>query len=84
MHYNFITFVLKLVLLFTIKLNNILVEHKLIYKECKCYLPYAKYHFLITAGYADYKITEHGQHLYWTEKGRKWIIELINEIEEWM
>ena len=67
-----------------IKLNNILVEHKVIYKEGKCYLPYAKYHFLITEGYADYKITEHGQHLYWTEKGRKWIIELINEIEEWM
>ena len=64
------------------KLNKILVEHKVIYKEGKCYLPYAKYHFLITEGYADYKITEHGQHLYWTEKGRKWIIELINEIEE--
>ena len=65
-----------------IKLNTILVEHKVIYKEGKCYLPYAKYHFLITEGYADYKITEHGQHLYWTEKGRKWIIELINEIED--
>ena len=67
-----------------IRLNKILVEHKVIYKEGKCYLPYAKYHFLITEGYADYKITEHGQQLCWTEKGRKWIIELINEIEEWM
>ena len=65
-----------------IRLNKILVEHKVIYKEGKCYLPYAKYHFLITEGYADYKITEHGQQLCWTEKGRKWIIELINEIEE--
>ena len=67
-----------------IKLNTILVDNKVIYKhkQSKCYVPYAKYHFLITEGYADYKITEHGQHLYWTEKGRQWIIELINEIEE--
>ena len=65
-----------------IRLNKILVDNKVIYKEGKCYLPYAKYHFLITEGYADYKITEHGQQLCWTEKGRKWIIELINEIEE--
>ena len=65
-----------------IRLNKILVEHKVIYKQDKCYVPYVKYHFLITEGYADYKITEHGQQLCWTEKGRKWIIELINEIEE--
>ena len=65
-----------------IRLNKILVDNKVIYKQDKCYVPYVKYHFLITEGYADYKITEHGQQLCWTEKGRKWIIELINEIEE--
>lgn len=69
-----------------IRLNNILVDNKVIYKhkQSKSYVPYAKYHFLITEGYADYKITEHGQHLYWTEKGRKWIIDFLNEIEEWI
>ena len=62
------------------KLNKILVEHKVIYKQGKCYVPYAKYQFLIPE-YADYKVTEHGQHLYWTEKGREWIINFLNEIE---
>lgn len=62
------------------KLNKILMDNKVIYKQGKCYVPYAKYQFLIPE-YADYKVTEHGQHLYWTEKGREWIINFLNEIE---
>ena len=62
------------------KLNKILMDNKVIYKQGKCYVPYAKYQFLIPE-YADYKVTEHGQHLYWTEKGREWIINFLNEIQ---
>ena len=30
----------------------------------------------------DYQISEHGQILKWTERGRKWIIKLLNEQNE--
>lgn len=61
------------------KLNKLLVDNKVLYKQGKCYVPYAKYQFLIPK-YADYKVTEHGQHLYWKEKGREWIINFLNDI----
>jgi anti-repressor protein len=37
----------------------------------------SNFSFLIEDGYCDYKITEYGQQLKWTEKGRKWIIEQV-------
>lgn len=45
-------------------------------KEFGNWILYAKYQYLITEGYADYKIDTYGQSLRWTEKGRKWIYEL--------
>ena len=61
------------------QLNNILVDKKILYKYGKTYYPYAKYNFLVKEKYCDYVISEHSQFLKWTEKGRQWIIKIINE-----
>lgn len=63
-----------------IKLNRILKDKRIIYKgkKGKTYVPYAEYEYLIPE-YCDYHISEFGQTLKWTEKGRKWIIELLQE-----
>lgn len=60
------------------KLNEILNFRGVIYKQGKVWKVYAEYDFLITEKYCDYHITEYSQTLKWTEKGREWIINLLN------
>ena len=60
------------------KLNKKLSDLKIIYKgKDKNWYLYANYENRIPE-YADYIINEYGQTLKFTEKGREWIIELIN------
>ena len=61
------------------QLNKILMDKKIIRKHVKTYYTYAKYDFLIKENYCDYEISEYGQFLKWTEKGRQWIIDLMNK-----
>lgn len=63
-------------------LNNFLNEKRIIFKQGGVWMPYAEYSWLITEGYADYKISNYGQQLRWTEKGRKFIIDLVNEAKK--
>lgn len=60
------------------KLNKFLNEKGVQYKQGKTWCLYSKYQHFINEGYCDYKITEHGQQLKWTELGRKYIIDLWN------
>lgn len=60
------------------KLNEILKFRGVIYKQGKVWKVYSEYDFLITEKYCDYHITEYSQTLKWTEKGREWIINLLN------
>ena len=60
------------------KLNEILKFRGVIYKQGKVWKVYSEYEFLITEKYCDYHITEYSQTLKWTEKGREWIINLLN------
>lgn len=57
-------------------LNKKLNELEIIYKAKKTWMLYSKYQDRIPE-YCDYTINEHGQTLKWTEKGREWIIELL-------
>jgi prophage antirepressor-like protein len=60
-------------------LNKKLKEIKFIYKDRNgIWCLYKDYQHLIPE-YADYKITEHGQTLKYTEKGRQYIIDLLNK-----
>lgn len=64
------------------KLNAILYINSIIYKQGKSWKPFSKYEWLILDGYADYQsyTNENADpQLKWTEKGRKWIIEHIND-----
>lgn len=62
-----------------IKLNKILIAKEIIYKgKDKVYYFTANYQDRIPE-YADYHITEYGQSLKFTEKGREWIIGLLKE-----
>lgn len=65
------------------KLNQIMFLNRIIYKnQSGTWCPYAKYEWLITDGYADYKSYEKEQAtptLKWTENGRKWIIDNYGE-----
>ena len=63
------------------ELHNKLHDMKIIFKTGNHWTFYAKYQTRIPL-YADYQIGEHGQILKWTEKGRKWIIKLLNEQKE--
>lgn len=59
------------------KLNNILHNNRVIFKQNNSWLVYAEYSWLIDEGYADYKSYNNDKYppqLKWTEKGRKWII----------
>ena len=63
-------------------LNKILNEKGIIYPKkvdgkTKGWYLYSEYDKLVPE-YADYKINEHGQQLKWTEKGRQFILELLN------
>ena len=62
-----------------VKLNKILNEKGVQYKQGKTWILYSKHQHLINEGYCDYKITEHGQLLKWTELGRKYIIDLLKD-----
>lgn len=58
------------------KLNKMLNTLGIIYKKGKTWLLYSKYENRVPA-YCDYVISEHGQTLKFTEKGRQWIIDEI-------
>lgn len=60
------------------KLNKVLNDKGIIYKQGKVWKVYSEYEFLIKEKYCDYHITEYSQTLKWTEKGRKFIIETIS------
>ncbi|MDI0267284.1 phage antirepressor KilAC domain-containing protein [Clostridioides difficile] len=67
-------------------LNKFLHLNKIIYPEringkIKCWKPYKNYLWLIPE-YADFKITEHDTQLKWTEMGRKWMIEFVENIKK--
>ena len=63
-----------------IKLNKFLNENGIQYKDKvnNTWLLYAKHSNFINDGLCDYKITDYGQQLKWTELGRKYIIDLWN------
>lgn len=64
------------------KLNTLMFMNRIIYKQGKSWKPYLGYEWLITEGYADYQSyvnEKSAPALKWTEKGRKWIIEHIDE-----
>ena len=60
------------------KLNEKLNELKVIYKQSNTWKLYSKNQDKVPE-YCDYHINEFGQILKWTEKGRKWIIELLSK-----
>ena len=60
------------------KLNKILNEKGIIYKLSDTWYLYSKYQHMVPE-YADYVINEYGQQLKWTEKGRKFIIDILNK-----
>jgi len=65
-------------------LNDFLMEQKVIYRRTPkdSFKPYANYQWLIVEGYADYKIysvENSKQSLQWTEKGRQFIIRLVEQ-----
>ncbi|MCC0662438.1 phage antirepressor KilAC domain-containing protein [Clostridioides sp. ZZV15-6597] len=67
-------------------LNKLLHLNRIIYPEringrIKCWKPYKDYLWLIPE-YADFKITEHDTQLKWTEIGRKWLIEFVENIKK--
>lgn len=59
------------------KLNKLLNDKGIIYKQGNSWKVYTKYEFLIKEKYCDYKVNEFGQILKWTEKGRRFIIETV-------
>lgn len=61
-----------------IKLNKILHEKGIIYKQSNTWFFYDKYQNRVPK-YADYVIGENFQQLKFTELGRKWIIDLLNK-----
>lgn len=63
------------------ELHSKLHEMGIIFKTGNHWTFYAKYQTRIPL-FADYQIGEYGQILKWTERGRKWIIKLLNEQKE--
>lgn len=61
------------------KLNQILNDKKIIYKEKDKNWYLYKEHEDMIPQYCDYIINEHSQTLKWTEKGREFIIELLKD-----
>lgn len=59
-----------------VKLNKILKDKNIIYKKGNVWYFYSKYQDMIPE-YADYVISEYGQQLKWTNKGREFIIDLL-------
>lgn len=62
------------------KLNKILHDLHIVYKQSNTWYLYAEHENRIPE-YADYTINEHGQTLKFSEKGREWIISLLEENE---
>lgn len=63
------------------KLNDILHQKKIQFKQSGIWMLYSEYQDKVPE-YADYKITEHGSYLKWTEKGREWILSVVkNDLE---
>ena len=60
------------------KLNKILNEKGIIFKKGTTWYFYSKYEDMVPE-YADYIINEYGQQSRWTNKGREWIINLLNK-----
>ena len=63
------------------ELHSKLHDMGIIFKTGNHWTFYAKYQTRIPL-FADYQIGEYGQILKWTERGRKWIIKLLNEQNE--
>ena len=61
------------------ELNNILKDLGIQYKQSNTWFFYKQYDYLIREDYADYVIDEFDQTLNWTEKGRQFIIDKLNE-----
>ena len=61
-----------------VRLNRELVKREIIYKKGNTYYFHAKYQHLVP-DYADYHITEYGQTMKWKNKGREWVIDLLNK-----
>ena len=61
------------------KLNQKLKDIGIQYKKSKTWFLNKQYEYLIKEDYADYVINEFGQTLKWTEKGRKFIIDKLEE-----
>lgn len=59
-----------------VKLNKILKDKNIIYKKGNVWYFYSKYQDMIPE-YADYAISEYGQQLKWTNKGKEFIIDLL-------
>lgn len=58
------------------KLNKILHESKIQYKQGETWFLYSEHQDRVPE-YCDYHITEYGQRLKFTEKGREWIISIL-------
>lgn len=64
-------------------LNNFLYGERVQYKRGNIWHPYSEYEYLIEDGYADYHTSAEGfTQLRWTQKGRKFIIDLWNKKKE--
>ena len=61
------------------RLNQKLKDLGIQYYKSKTWFLYKQYKYLIKEEYADYVISEFGQTLKWTEKGRKFIIDKLEE-----
>lgn len=61
-----------------VRLNRELVKREIIYKKGNTYYFHAKYQHLVP-DYADYHITEYGQTMKWKNKGREWVMDLLNK-----
>lgn len=61
------------------ELNNTLKDLGIQYEQSNTWFFYKQYDYLIREDYADYVIDEFGQTLNWTEKGRQFIIDKLNE-----
>lgn len=61
------------------RLNEKLKDLGIQYKQSKTWFLNKQYDYLIKEDYADYVINEFGQTLKWTEKGRQFIIDKLEE-----
>ncbi|MGL6099577.1 MAG: Rha family transcriptional regulator [Fusobacteriaceae bacterium] len=61
-----------------VRLNRLLHEAKIQYKQSGTWFLYAEHEKKVPE-YADYVISEYGQQLKWSEIGRKWIIEVLKK-----